>query len=75
MTQCECIITEYCPFILGGDVHPKTQCRNKATIMVFPKVEIDGEGIDPMYVCDRCYKEFKKLNPDYEIKRIGDNNG
>jgi CTP:molybdopterin cytidylyltransferase MocA len=69
MKQCECILTEYRPFILGGDVHHKAQCGNKATIIVFPKVEADG---DPMYVCDRCYKEFEKLNPDYEIKRIGD---
>lgn len=72
MEQCEAIITDYRPFIMGGNVYDKKQCSNKATIMVFPKVEIDGDGKDPMYVCDRCYKEFKKWNPDYEIKRIGE---
>jgi hypothetical protein len=72
MKQCEAIVTEYRPFILGGDVYHKEQCENQATIMVFPKVEIDGDGRDPMYICDRCYKEFEKLNPDYEIQKIGD---
>lgn len=72
MKRCEAIITEYRPFIVGGNAYHKSQCENKATIIVYPKIEIDGEGVDPMYVCDICYNEFKKLNPDYDIKRIGD---
>jgi len=72
MEQCEAIVIEYRPFIMGGNVYDKKRCVNDATIVVFPKVEIDGENVDPMYLCDTCYNEFKKLNPDYEIKRIGD---
>lgn len=72
MKQCEAIITEYRPFITGGNVYHKSRCEKAATIIVFPKVEIDGDGRDPMYICDTCYNEFKKLNPDYEIKRLGE---
>lgn len=69
MSQCECIISEYHPFGMGGNPYRSAQCKNEATIRVFSNPEID-EDQSPMVVCDRCYDEFKKLNPDYKIEVI-----
>ena len=69
MVQCECIIREYHPFGMGGYPIRSNQCKNEATIRVFPNPEIDEEQ-PPMTICTTCYDEFKKLNPDYKTEVI-----
>jgi hypothetical protein len=67
--QCECMISTYHPMVMGGPTTRSVRCENKATILVFGKTE-EEKKFPPMTVCDRCYKEFAKLNPDYEIKKL-----
>lgn len=67
--QCECIITDYHPFRMGGNPYDKKRCENEATILVYGKTKKEKRQ-PPMAICVRCYEEFKKLNPDYKIKRI-----
>ena len=69
--RCEGEILHYHPFILGGDVHQRERCKNKATIRILPNPEIDGNDAEPMAVCKRCYKEFvKKGNADYKTEEL-----
>lgn len=69
LVQCECMISTYNPWVMGGPITSSAQCKNEATILVFGKTE-EEKKMPPMAVCDGCYKEFVKLNPDYEIRRI-----
>jgi hypothetical protein len=67
MGQCECIRTKYHPFRIGGHPIEEKQCENKATIKVFGKTPDEPLS---MILCDGCYAEFKKLNPDYKTEKI-----
>jgi hypothetical protein len=70
MIQCEGEIISYHPFQVGGEVHKRERCQNKATIRIFPNPEIDGDS-PPMIVCNRCYAEFvKKGNGDYKTEEL-----
>jgi hypothetical protein len=69
MVQCECQIKNYRPFAIGG-VERFIQCENEATVRVFPNPEFDNINDPPMVLCNRCYAEFEKLNPDYKIEVI-----
>lgn len=69
MVQCECIISTYHPFRVGGFPCDKKQCENEATIMIYGLTEEERDQ-PPMCLCDQCYSEFAKLNPDYKIERI-----
>jgi len=70
MVQCECIVREYRPFGMGGEPFRSGQCKSEATVRVFPNPEIDDVNDPPMVLCNRCYAEFEKLNPDYKIEVI-----
>lgn len=71
MVRCECKIRTYHPFVMGGrPISNFEQCKNDATIRVFPNPEIDDMNQSPMVLCERCYAEFVILNPDYKIEEI-----
>jgi predicted nucleic acid-binding Zn ribbon protein len=65
--QCECEISTYHPFRMGGYLYDRERCTNAATNTVSQKS--DG---DTMYLCDNCLVAFKKLNEGdealYEFK-------
>jgi len=71
--QCECLIQQYRPFILGGDVNPVIQCPNVATVKVISHAEHERD-VPPMFLCDDCLTLFKKDNvdilSDYEIAKV-----
>jgi hypothetical protein len=67
LAQCQCDITEYHPFVMGGPVRQTHRCTNVAQWLA-TETEPGPDGLKgSMSVCDRCAQELIKqraLAPD-----------
>ncbi len=67
--KCECQITTYRPFIMGGNVNRVQHCENDATVLVYGKTPEEKKQ-PPMALCNSCYIQFKKRNKNYETRKL-----